>query len=52
MNARNAGTVSAGIKLGIFTVVSIVFTTTLAVIMGGIGLGRAHGVQGHLLECQ
>ncbi|EON23776.1 MULTISPECIES: MCE family protein [Nocardioides] len=39
MNARNATTVAAGIKLGIFTLVSIIFTTTLAVIMGGIGLG-------------
>jgi phospholipid/cholesterol/gamma-HCH transport system substrate-binding protein len=39
VNARNARTISAGIKLGIFTVVSIVFTTTLAVIMDGIGLG-------------
>jgi phospholipid/cholesterol/gamma-HCH transport system substrate-binding protein len=39
VNSRNATTLAAGIKLGIFTLVSIVFTTTLAVIMGGIGLG-------------
>ena len=39
MNSRNATTLAAGIKLGVFTLVSIVFTTTLAVIMGGIGLG-------------
>ena len=39
MNSRNATTLAAGIKLGIFTLVSIVFTTTLAVIMGGVGLG-------------
>ncbi len=36
---RNAVTVSAGIKLGIFTVVSILVTGLLAVIMGNIGLG-------------
>lgn len=47
MNSRNATTLAAGIKLGIFTLVSIVFTTTLAVIMGGIGLGdhtEYHGI--------
>jgi len=36
---RNAVTISAGIKLGIFTVVSVLVTGLLAVIMGNIGLG-------------
>ncbi|WP_435769180.1 MCE family protein [Nocardioides sp. SYSU DS0651] len=36
---RNAATVSAAIKLGIFTVVSLLVTGLLAVIMGNIGFG-------------
>jgi len=36
---RNAATTSAGIKLGIFTVVSLLVTGVLAVIMGNIGFG-------------
>lgn len=36
---RNAATISAGIKLGVFTVVSVLVTGLLAVIMGNIGFG-------------
>lgn len=39
MNRRNAATVSAGIKLGIFTVVSLLVTGLLAAIMGNLGFG-------------
>ncbi|GAB2988279.1 MCE family protein [Nocardioides montaniterrae] len=39
MNRRNLTTLSAGIKLALFTVVSLVVTGTLTVIMGHIGLG-------------
>jgi phospholipid/cholesterol/gamma-HCH transport system substrate-binding protein len=39
LRRRNAVTISAGIKLGIFTLVSILVTGLLAVIMGNIGLG-------------
>lgn len=39
MSHRNNVTVVAGVKLGIFTVVSILVTGLLAVIMGNIGLG-------------
>jgi phospholipid/cholesterol/gamma-HCH transport system substrate-binding protein len=39
MSSRNTVTVMAGIKLGIFTVVSLVVTTVLAMIMGHFGLG-------------
>ncbi len=39
MASRNAATISAGIKLGIFTVVSIFVTGLLAAIMGNIGFG-------------
>ena len=39
MNRRNSVTVAAGVKLGIFTVVSVLVTGLLAVIMGNIGLG-------------
>lgn len=42
MNRRNAATVSAGIKLGIFTVVSLFVTGTLTVIMGHLGIGSSH----------
>jgi phospholipid/cholesterol/gamma-HCH transport system substrate-binding protein len=38
-NRRNAVTISAGIKLGIFTIVSILVTGLLAAIMGNIGFG-------------
>ena len=37
--SRNSKTISAGIKLGIFTVVSILVTGLLAAIMGNIGFG-------------
>jgi len=36
---RQAATISAGIKLGIFTIVSILVTGLLAAIMGNIGFG-------------
>lgn len=36
---RNAATVSAGVKLGIFTAVSLLVTGVLTVIMGNIGFG-------------
>jgi phospholipid/cholesterol/gamma-HCH transport system substrate-binding protein len=39
VNRRNLTTLSAGIKLGVFTLVSLVVTGTLTVIMGHIGLG-------------
>lgn len=39
LNRRNAVTTSAAIKLGVFTLVSILVTGTLAVIMGNIGFG-------------
>ena len=42
MNRRNLTTLSAGIKLAIFTVVSVFVTGTLTVIMGHIGIGGAH----------
>ncbi len=42
LRRRNAVTISAGIKLGIFTVVSVLVTGLLAVIMGNIGLGGSH----------
>lgn len=41
MNKRNATTLAAGIKLGIFTIVSILVTGLLAAIMGNIGFGDA-----------
>jgi len=37
--SRNSVTISAGIKLGIFTVVSILVTGLLAAIMGNVGFG-------------
>ncbi|MBB6626119.1 MCE family protein [Nocardioides sp. KIGAM211] len=40
--SRNSVTIAAGIKLGIFTVVSILVTGLLAAIMGNIGFGGAH----------
>lgn len=39
MNTRDAVTLSAGIKLAIFTVVSVLVTGLLAVIMGNFGFG-------------
>ena len=39
LRRRNAVTVSAGVKLGIFTLTSVLVTGLLAVIMGNIGLG-------------
>ena len=39
MASRNTVTTMAGIKLGIFTVVSVVVTTVLAMIMGNFGFG-------------
>ncbi|HWI42555.1 MAG TPA: MCE family protein [Nocardioides sp.] len=39
---RNAPTISAGIKLAVFTVVSLMVTGLLAVIMGNIGFGDRH----------
>jgi phospholipid/cholesterol/gamma-HCH transport system substrate-binding protein len=41
MSSRNATTISAGIKLGIFTVVSLLVTGLLAAIMGNIGFGAS-----------
>src|SRR5688572_21706913 len=38
---RNAVTIAAGIKLGIFTVVSIMVTGLLAAIMGNFGFGAS-----------
>ena len=45
MNKRNATTLAAGIKLGIFTVVSILVTGLLAAIMGNIGFGEGRTYQ-------
>jgi phospholipid/cholesterol/gamma-HCH transport system substrate-binding protein len=39
LRRRNMVTISAGIKLGVFTLVSVLVTGLLAVIMGNIGLG-------------
>ena len=39
LNRRNAATIAAGVKLGIFTVCSILVTGLLAAIMGNIGFG-------------
>ncbi|HWJ11293.1 MAG TPA: MlaD family protein, partial [Nocardioides sp.] len=39
---RNATTMSAAIKLGVFTVVSLLVTGVLTVIMGNIGFGDRH----------
>jgi phospholipid/cholesterol/gamma-HCH transport system substrate-binding protein len=38
-HGRNATTIAAGIKLGIFTIVSILVTGLLAAIMGNVGFG-------------
>ena len=42
---RNAVTIAAGIKLGIFTVVSILVTGLLIVIMGNVGFGSSNEYQ-------
>jgi phospholipid/cholesterol/gamma-HCH transport system substrate-binding protein len=39
MSTRNTATTVAGVKLGIFTVCSLVVTTVLAMIMGNFGFG-------------
>ena len=39
LNRRNSVTIAAGIKLSIFTVVSVLVTGLLAAIMGNIGFG-------------
>ena len=39
MSSRNATTISAAIKLGIFTVISLLVTGLLAAIMGNVGFG-------------
>jgi phospholipid/cholesterol/gamma-HCH transport system substrate-binding protein len=41
LSSRNATTISAGIKLGIFTVISLLVTGLLAAIMGNIGFGSS-----------
>lgn len=38
-HARNATTIAAAVKLGIFTIVSVLITGLLAVIMGNVGFG-------------
>ncbi|KQY64139.1 MCE family protein [Nocardioides sp. Root140] len=43
--SRNSVTIAAGIKLGIFTVVSILVTGLLAAIMGNIGFGAGKTYQ-------
>jgi phospholipid/cholesterol/gamma-HCH transport system substrate-binding protein len=45
LRRRNAVTISAGIKLGVFTLVSILVTGLLTVIMGNIGLGDSREYQ-------
>ncbi len=45
LNRRNAVTISAAVKLGIFTLVSVLVTGVLAVIMGNIGFGDRHQFQ-------
>ncbi|GAB3196700.1 MCE family protein [Nocardioides hungaricus] len=37
--SRNSTTIAAGVKLGVFTVVSVLVTGLLAVIMGNVGFG-------------
>ena len=43
--SRNSTTIAAGIKLGIFTVVSVLVTGLLAVIMGNVGFGAGSTYQ-------
>jgi phospholipid/cholesterol/gamma-HCH transport system substrate-binding protein len=42
VNSRNVQTTLAAVKLGIFTIVSIIVTGTLAIIMGHLNLGSTH----------
>ena len=42
MSSRNVQTTLAAVKLGIFTLVSVIVTGTLAIIMGHLGLGPTH----------
>ncbi len=44
-NRRNSTTIVAGIKLGVFTVVSVLVTGLLAVIMGNVGFGAGSTYQ-------
>ncbi|UUW87850.1 MCE family protein [Pimelobacter simplex] len=44
-NSRNATTISAAIKLAVFTVVSVLVTGLLAVIMGNVGFGDRNQYQ-------
>jgi len=44
-NRRNQQTIRAGVKLGIFTIISILVTGLLAVIMGNIGFGAGKEYQ-------
>ncbi|MEJ7831706.1 MAG: MCE family protein [Nocardioides sp.] len=44
-NRRNATTISAGIKLLIFTIVSLIVTGVLAAIMGNVGFGAGKEYQ-------
>lgn len=44
-NRRNRTTIKAGVKLGIFTIVSILVTGLLAAIMGNIGFGEGRDYQ-------
>ncbi|MFA6298868.1 MAG: MlaD family protein, partial [Nocardioides sp.] len=43
--SRNSVTISAGIKLAIFTVISILVTGLLAAIMGNVGFGAGKEYQ-------
>lgn len=43
--SRNSTTIAAGIKLGIFTVISLLVTGLLAVIMGNVGFGASSSYQ-------
>ena len=45
MSHRNNVTIAAGIKLGVFTVLSLLITGLLAVIMGNVGFGDSHTYQ-------
>jgi phospholipid/cholesterol/gamma-HCH transport system substrate-binding protein len=43
--SRNSTTIAAAVKLGIFTICSVLVTGLLAAIMGNIGFGSAHEYQ-------
>ncbi|WP_148612992.1 MCE family protein [Nocardioides rubriscoriae] len=49
-STRNSTTVAAGIKLGVFTVVSLLVTGLLAVIMGNIGFGDSRTYRAEFVE--